>query len=73
MKPSNKSPEMTDLLESVFRRSSAITSNHCIPSPIGCGKPIGPFRDELSEKEYTISGLCQECQDKVFGFLMMKK
>ena len=25
------------------------------------------FRDELSEKEYTISGLCQECQDEIFG------
>jgi hypothetical protein len=25
------------------------------------------FRDELSEKEYTISGLCQTCQDEIFG------
>lgn len=25
------------------------------------------FRDELSRKEYLISGLCQECQDKMFG------
>ena len=25
------------------------------------------FRDELSEKEYTISGLCQTCQDGIFG------
>lgn len=32
--------------------------------------PIGPdwnFRDECSRREYKISGLCQECQDKVFG------
>ena len=28
---------------------------------------ISSFRDELSVKEYTISGMCQECQDKVFG------
>ena len=27
----------------------------------------GSFRDSLSVKEYTISGMCQECQDKVFG------
>lgn len=25
------------------------------------------FRDELSEKEFKISGLCQKCQDKVFN------
>ena len=24
------------------------------------------FRDALSAREYEISGLCQECQDKVF-------
>lgn len=35
-----------------------------------CGKdmsnPEGMFRDKLSFKEFCISGLCQECQDKVF-------
>lgn len=25
------------------------------------------FRDKLSIKEYTISGLCQDCQDEMFG------
>lgn len=25
------------------------------------------FTDDLSFKEYTISGLCQECQDDFFG------
>lgn len=25
------------------------------------------FRDKLSAKEYTISGMCQDCQDDVFG------
>jgi hypothetical protein len=25
------------------------------------------FREELSAKEYTISGLCQACQDRVFA------
>lgn len=32
-----------------------------------CDKPIGEFRDELSKKEFKISGLRQECQDKTFG------
>ena len=25
------------------------------------------FRDAISRKEFTISGLCQSCQDDVFG------
>ena len=25
------------------------------------------FRDELSKKEFSISGLCQACQDGFFG------
>jgi hypothetical protein len=34
-----------------------------------CRKPIDPneFRDELSRKEFGISGMCQECQDSVFN------
>lgn len=32
-----------------------------------CGKDIGEFRDSLSRREYEISGMCQECQDAVFG------
>ncbi len=35
-----------------------------------CKKQIDPkteFEDELSEKEFKISGLCQKCQDKMFG------
>ena len=25
------------------------------------------FKDELSRREYDISGLCQKCQDEMFG------
>ena len=28
-----------------------------------CFKSIKGFRDELSEREYSISGICQLCQD----------
>ena len=34
---------------------------------VTCGGPIGEFRDRLSEREYKISGMCQKCQDSVFG------
>lgn len=30
-------------------------------------KITSPFRNDLSRKEYTISGMCQDCQDAMFG------
>lgn len=33
----------------------------------GVGINVGDFRDPLSLREYEISGLCQPCQDEVFG------
>ena len=34
-----------------------------------CKMPVTDedFRDELSRKESRISGLCQTCQDEIFG------
>lgn len=34
-----------------------------------CGKGIlcSDFKDELSVKEFKISGMCQTCQDEVFN------
>jgi hypothetical protein len=32
-----------------------------------CGKQPGEFRDDTSEREYEISGLCQKCQDAIFA------
>ncbi len=44
-------------------RRKSITGNVCT----WCKEPAENFRDFLSEKEYTISGFCQSCQDKTFG------
>lgn len=59
--------EKPDLSKPVFKimpeAANAIKQNKC-PT---CGKPVGEFRDELSRTEYKISGMCQECQDSVFG------
>lgn len=69
MKPSEKSEGIVKLLDTVAvhafgrSRTESIEGDVCV----FCGKPIVEFRDRLSEKEYTISGLCQECQDKTFG------
>jgi hypothetical protein len=45
------------------------TVTGCGGSPVdhNPGHPFTPFRDSLSNKEYTISGMCQACQDQVFG------
>jgi hypothetical protein len=32
-----------------------------------CKQPITGFRNEDSEKEFRVSGMCQDCQDKTFG------
>jgi len=32
-----------------------------------CKQPVGEFKNPLSRREYEISGMCQKCQDKVFG------
>ena len=33
---------------------------------VSCGNEIEGFKNAISKKEYEISGLCQNCQDKVF-------
>lgn len=63
-KPSEKSQEIDDLLTRTFGvdRKAAIMADVCS----WCKKPATEFKDELSKHEYTISGLCQECQDVAF-------
>lgn len=50
-----------------FDRRTSIRGDKCVPPPIGCGGPATEFKDEISRREYRISGLCQKCQDKIFG------
>ncbi len=66
-KPAPKAPELEKLLEGFSGRTTAIEADRCVASPIGCGKTVGDFRDDLSEGEYRLSGLCQTCQDSLFG------
>lgn len=66
-KPSEKSPEVEALIDATNpsgrKRVDSIKQDICA----WCGGPATDFRDELSKKEYTISGFCQKCQDAVFG------
>jgi hypothetical protein len=63
--PTPKNPAIDDLLTKLvgISRQDAAKQKIC---PL-CRQPIGEFRDELSRREYEISGMCQNCQDDVFG------
>ena len=67
MKENNIPARPVDLL--FPDRREAIAEGRCIQVPMGCGEDfsMSEFRDELSQKEYRISGFCQKCQDSVFG------
>ena len=63
-----KSKPIVDHLENVtmelFGRSRvlSIAGNSCMV----CGKPATDFKDEISRKEFSITGMCQLCQDDFF-------
>jgi len=66
--PSDKDPVIEDFINSFARgafgreRTQSIKNDVCTV----CGEPATEFEDVLSRKEYSISGLCQKCQNKVF-------
>lgn len=65
MEPTKKSKAIDSLLSSMtgMSRHTALARGRCI----WCKKEAREFRDAVSTKEYRISGLCQKCQDEVFG------
>ena len=60
-----KSDEVEGLLKALTGkdRIATIERNECML----CDGRAEQFRDELSFKEYQISGYCQPCQDEIFG------
>lgn len=80
VEPTPKAPEVDNALKAMFGvdRLESIPAMKCLDKPIGCGLPLaetkfakatggdGLFRDTPSAQEYRISGMCQDCQDKVF-------
>lgn len=63
--PTQKHPQINAAISSVLGKSrvDTIRANKCMT----CDKDVTGFRDPKSAREYTISGMCQECQDSVFG------
>jgi hypothetical protein len=64
-----KSPAITAFLDDFSKemfgtaRTEALTLNTCV----FCQGQADSFDDALSKKEYGISGMCQTCQDSIFG------
>ena len=69
MENDTKSPAMREALdcftEAMFgrKRSDSLKVAQCVC----CGGEARKFRNALSRKEFGISGMCQPCQDGVFG------
>jgi hypothetical protein len=65
IKPTNKSQGIDDFLTEFTgrdRRATILARKCCT-----CEGDAEEFRNRLSEREYAISGMCQKCQDSVFG------
>ncbi len=70
--PSNQNPEiiaMRDKLMQFIAPNTAVPIQKAMETNVcaKCGKDASSFTDELSEREYKISQLCQTCQDDAFG------
>ena len=65
MKPTYKAEGLDKAITELtgIDRKGSFETNECV----WCNEHNLWFRDELSRKEYTISGICQDCQDKTFG------
>ena len=71
IQPAWKAPQIDALLsEIVFNgkdRPTCIREGVCITCDDAHGIIASSFRDDTSRKEYSISAMCQSCQDDVFG------
>ena len=64
IKMTEKHPDIDNFLESVSGRKR--DGNQCVT----CGSTkvdSEDFKDNLSRKEFSISGMCQKCQDSVWS------
>ena len=65
--PTVKAPALESAISAItgVDRREALTSKTC--TCCGSAVTLDSFVDELSLKDFHISGMCQFCQDKVFG------
>jgi hypothetical protein len=62
---------MDNVAGNMYGRKDAIRSLQCVGVPMGCGRLIADEEidtwDKETIQEYSQSGWCKECQDKVFA------
>lgn len=54
---------LSDVLFNEPKPQESIGNKTCV----SCKGVANEFRDEVSKREFGISGLCQKCQDSIFG------
>jgi hypothetical protein len=66
--PTYKTPEIRNMLDHFSKYIGNRKASESIEKDIcwRCGKSALEFTDEISQREYRISGLCQKCQDEIF-------
>lgn len=65
--PTSKNPQIEELLTAITGKDRPATIRSGLCTTCNAYDVVPGLRDDLSRKEYTISGMCQACQDKVFG------
>lgn len=60
--PSKKAPALEAMFERMFKRTTHITNGTCAR----CGEEVPGFSTQEKAVEYTISALCEDCQDLAF-------
>ena len=65
MEPTQKDEAIDNLLTLLMGKSrpETVRAGKCMT----CDGDAAGFRDDLSRREYQISGMCQRCQDDVFS------
>jgi len=62
----SKPAPLRAFLESLVPHPEALKDPKASHLCVMCGQPAIEFKDALSLKEFTISRMCQGCQDSVF-------
>ena len=68
MRPSSKNPAIDEFISDItgIDRVATIKEDRCASCKTSVNKVENNFRDALSLREYSISGLCQTCQDAIW-------
>jgi hypothetical protein len=65
--PTEKNRSLSNFLDGLLpegvTRQDSIQKDICAT----CRKPATDFSDDMSRREFCISGMCQACQDAVFA------